>query len=62
MEHLADWTVVVVSSQEKILKRAAQRGIAGELARKILSTQWALKKKARLADLLIQNNGTLTRL
>lgn len=58
MEKLADFTVVVKASEANMLSRASRRGIPGELARKILAAQWPVMKKARLADFVIDNNGT----
>ena len=59
MENLADRTLVVSSKKEKMIERAAKNGIPGSLARKILSTQWPLGKKEKLADYVIHNNGAL---
>lgn len=59
MEKLADVVVVVRSSDKKIYERARKRGIGRELAGKILSAQWPLKKKADRADFVIENDGTL---
>ncbi|MBI4352305.1 MAG: dephospho-CoA kinase [Candidatus Omnitrophica bacterium] len=59
MEGLADFTVVVRASRKKMLERARKKGIPFELAEKILSTQWPMEKKARLADFVMDNNGTL---
>ncbi len=59
MENLVDHTVVVRSKKEKMLERAQSRGLPKVLAKKILSTQWPLEKKARLADFVIENNGTV---
>ena len=58
MEKLADFTVVVKASEANMLSRASRRGIPAELARKILEAQWPVMKKARLADFVIDNNGT----
>ena len=62
MESLADVVVVVRSSEKKIFERARKRGIARDLAQKILSAQWPMKKKAERADFVIDNDGTLRRL
>ena len=59
MGNLADVTLVVSSTRERMLERAAKQGMPGSLARKILSTQWPLGKKEKLADHVIHNNGTL---
>ena len=58
MEKLADFTVVVKASESSMLSRASRRGISSELARKILAAQWPVMKKARLADFVVDNNGT----
>ena len=58
MGNLADVTLVVSSTREKMLERAAKKGMPGSLTRKILSTQWPLGKKEKLADYIIHNNGT----
>lgn len=59
MEGLADHTVVVYSKKEKMIGRAKKRGLPEDLAKKILSAQWPLEKKKKLADFLIENNGSL---
>lgn len=58
MEKLADYTVVVKASEASMLSRASRRGIPAQLARRILAAQWPVMKKARLADFVIDNNGT----
>jgi len=58
MEKLADFTVVVKASEASMLSRASRRGIPSDLARRILAAQWPMMKKARLADFVIDNNGT----
>ena len=58
MEKLADFTVVVRASESTMVSRASRRGIPSALARKILAAQWPSMKKARLADFVIENNGT----
>src|SRR3989338_5070686 len=59
MGHLADYTVVVSATKATILKRAKRKGVSAALAKKILSTQWPLKRKARLADFVIRNDGSI---
>ena len=59
MEGLLDFTVVVRSKKEKIFERARRRGLSRDLAEKILSTQWPPRRKARLADFVVDNNGTV---
>lgn len=58
MEHLVDVTVVVSSKKEDCLRRAVQKGIPRALAKKILSTQWPLPRKERLADYVVRNDGS----
>ncbi len=62
MESLAEAVVVVTASEPQRLERAGRKGISRALARKILSTQWPLGKKARLADIVIENDGSLAEL
>ncbi len=59
MENLADFTVVVGAKRSILLARAKKKGLPESLAKKILSTQWPLRRKVRLADFIIENNGTL---
>jgi dephospho-CoA kinase len=58
MEKLADFTVVLKASEASMVSRASRRNIPSDLARKILAVQWPIMKKARLADFIIDNNGT----
>ena len=62
MESLADYTVVVTADKKKILERARKNGMPEDLAKKILSTQWPTKRKEKLADFVIENNGTIKEL
>ena len=62
MECLADYTVVVTAEKKKILERARKNGMPKDLAKKILSTQWPTKRKEKLADFVIENNGTIKEL
>ena len=62
MDKLADFTVVVSSSDSNMMSRASRRGIPSALARKILAAQWPVMRKARMADFVITNNGTLEHL
>ena len=62
MDKLADFTVVVTSSESSMLSRASRRGIPSQLARKILAAQWPVMKKAQMADFVITNNGTFEQL
>lgn len=59
MERLVDTVVVVKSSQKNILARASKRGITPSFAKKILASQWPVEKKARRADHVIVNDGTV---
>ena len=58
MESLADFTVLVCAQKGKMIARAKKKGVPADLTKKILSTQWPLKKKKNLADFVIENNGT----
>lgn len=58
MENLADCTVLVRATQAQMLERAVKKGLARELAKKILSTQWSMEKKSKLADFVIDNDGS----
>ena len=58
MENLTDFTVVVGAQRSTLLARAKKKGLPENLAKKILSTQWPFKRKVRLADFVIENNGT----
>ncbi|MBI3251705.1 MAG: dephospho-CoA kinase [Candidatus Omnitrophica bacterium] len=58
MENIADVTVVVRAPVRRLLARSRRKGIGRALARKILSTQWPGERKARLADFIIDNDGT----
>jgi len=62
MERLADYTLVIASKRESLIRRAKKKGLPAELAVKILSSQWPLKRKARLADFVIRNDGTTAEL
>ena len=62
MDKVADFTVVITANESHMLSRASRRGIPSALARKILAAQWPVMKKARMADFVIQNNGTLEEL
>ena len=59
MEKLADYSVVIKASESNMLSRASRRGIPSALARKILAAQWPVMKTARLADFVIDNDGTI---
>lgn len=59
MGSLADWTVVVGASLKNTLARAEKKGVEASMTKKILSTQWSFRKKARLADFVIRNDGSL---
>ncbi len=62
MERLADTTVLISAPLSKIIERSRKKGISPALAKKILSTQWTLAKKKRLADFVVENNGTTAQL
>lgn len=59
MERLADITVVVRAPLAQMFARAGKRGVSRDLARKILSTQWPMEKKAKKAHFVINNDGSL---
>ena len=59
MDSLADTLVVVTTSRAASLRRAAKKGIAASLARRILASQWPAKKKEARADFVIRNDGSL---
>ncbi len=58
MDCLADHLVVVTSPAGALLKRAAKKGISPKLARKILASQWPVKRKTKQADFVIKNDGS----
>ena len=58
MEKLADFTVVVKADESTMISRASRKGVPAALTRKILASQWSMMKKAKLADFVIDNNGT----
>ncbi|HTL69783.1 MAG TPA: dephospho-CoA kinase [Candidatus Eisenbacteria bacterium] len=58
MDKLADYTVVVRASRARMIDRAAKKGMSRALARRILAMQWPIERKARLADFVVDNNGT----
>jgi dephospho-CoA kinase len=62
MDGLADFTVVVKSPLGASFKRSEEKGIPRSLAKKILSTQWPIAKKAQHADFVIDNAGSLKEL
>jgi len=62
MEKLVDVIVVIRSSEKNIFKRAQKKGVRQDLAEKILSVQWPMKKKADRADFVLDNNGNLKEL
>ena len=59
MEGLVDVAVVVSSTEESILHRSVKKGLPRDLAKKILSTQWPLKRKEKQADFVIRNDGSI---
>lgn len=59
MDNLADFTVVVRSRRDAMLTRAGRRGLNEGLARKILATQWPVGRKAKHADYVIDNDGSV---
>ena len=59
MDRLADFTVVVTAGRAMRLRRAAEKGISAVLAEKISAAQWPLSKKSKLADFVIENDGSI---
>jgi len=57
MERLADLVIVVNAARSAMISRAARRGVAPALSKKILSSQWPLDRKVRRADFVIENDG-----
>ena len=62
MEKLADYIIVVDSTQKQMLRRGAEKGMEPALTKKIIKTQWPFEKKARRADFVIENRGNLKEL
>ena len=62
MDKMADFTVVIRANEATMMSRASRRGIPAQLARNILAAQWPAMKKSRLADFVIDNNGTMDHL
>ena len=59
-----DWDAVVcvASSEETMLKRLAERGLAPAAAQARIASQWPVREKAARADRVIENNGSLAEL
>ena len=62
MENLTDFTIVIDADIKNILLRTKRDGLSGDLAGKIIASQWPLSRKSRRADFVIKNNGTLKQL
>jgi dephospho-CoA kinase len=55
-----DKVIVVTSSERQQIERLKEReGVSEEEARKIISSQMALKEKLKVADFVIRNEGSL---
>jgi dephospho-CoA kinase len=55
-----DKVVVITSREDQQIKRLrAREGLSPEEARKIISSQMALEEKVKIADFVIQNEGSL---
>jgi len=55
-----DQVVVVTSKEEQQIRRLKERaGLKEEEARRILSSQWDIEKKVKVADFVIRNEGSL---
>ncbi len=59
MEKEWDAVVCVASDEKTMLERLAGRGLSPEEARARVASQWAVGRKSRLADHVIENNGSL---
>jgi dephospho-CoA kinase len=58
-DQLADQTIVVKANRRQQLQRAQQSlGMASRQAEQRIKAQWPLNKKIRLADIIIDNQGT----
>lgn len=61
-DRLFDQAVTVRCSAEQSEARAAKRGMSAELYQFLSKRQWTQSRKAKAADLVIHNTGTLTQL
>jgi dephospho-CoA kinase len=61
-EEVFDFTVAVVSSGERRLRWAEDRGMGPEQVRGIEARQLAVEEKVRRADVVVCNEGTLEEL
>lgn len=59
LDRLVDVVVVVISGRQEQIERAKRRKINRYEAIKIINSQMPLLKKRRLADFIIDNNGTI---
>lgn len=59
---LFDRTLAVKASSEAAERRAAARGMSPELYNFFSKRQWSPARKAKAADVVINNNGTLNQL
>lgn len=59
MQNLCDRNIVVTARRSTMLARCKKRGVPAELATKILASQWPMAKKARMADFVLNNDGSL---
>jgi dephospho-CoA kinase len=59
-----DWDAVicVASDEETILERLAERGLSPSEAQARIASQWPVSQKRKLADRVMDNNGTLAEL
>lgn len=58
MERMADVTVVVRAKTATVHARLAKKGVPRKLARAILASQWPVQRKVKLADHVVDNDGT----
>lgn len=60
MQHLFDWTILVLIEPEEQIRRLMRRNkISAEEAQKRLASQLPIKEKIALADVVIDNRGSL---
>ena len=59
LHEYVDKVIVVTAKKETRIKRAADRGVSGMEAEKIIDTQMPLSEKVKFADYIIDNNNGL---
>ncbi len=58
MEALADFTILVTSKPSALIARSRKKGISPKLAKRIIASQWSVRKKEKLVDYVVKNDGT----